>query len=205
VTFYRYALQGTLPIGESWVVTGGVEDEGLSSEGDIATAIDGAITAAWPTIATYLTVATKLDRVSVYKLPGATGKAVGVAEATLGLAGTNNGDPIPPQCSAVVTLLTGRPGRSYRGRQYWPAFTETTLDPTGRMTAAAQVALKNFMVAWMGAVNTALAFRSLVVISPTLGEGFPITEVKVGNVFDTQRSRRDDTTEVYVSGAVSGL
>jgi hypothetical protein len=205
VTFYRYALQGTLPIGENWVVTGGVEDEGLSSEADIATAIDTAITAAWPTIAPYLSTLTKLEKVSVYKLPGASGPAVSVAEASLTLAGSNNADPCPPQVAIVATLLTGRPGRSYRGRQYWPAPTETTLDGTGRMTSALQVAFKNFMTTWMGAVNSALAFRSLVVISPTRGEGFPITEVKVGNVFDTQRSRRNDTTEVYVSGAVSGV
>lgn len=205
MTFYRYALQGTLPIGESWVVTGGVEDEGLSSESDIATSIDTAITGAWPTLATYLTVTTKLDKVSVYKLPGASGPAVSVAEASLTLSGSNNGDPCPPQVAMVATLLTGRPGRSYRGRQYWPAPVETTLLPTGRMTPACQVAFRTFMTTWMGNVNSALAFRSLCVISPTLNQGFPILEVKVGDVFDTMRSRRNDTTEVYVTGAVSGV
>jgi hypothetical protein len=66
-----------------------------------------------------------------------------------------------------------------------------------------RTALTTFYSTWMGAVNSALESRLCVVLSPTLGIGTPITTVRVGNVYDTQRSRRASQVETYTSATVS--
>jgi hypothetical protein len=143
------------------------------------------------------------NKVTAYELDSLTGPAVAVAEESISLAGTSTSDALPPQCAVCVTLLTGRPGRSYRGRQYLGGFAVGAVDGNGVIETETIVAVRDFYAAWMGAVNDIGNFRKCVVLSPTLGIGSTITSVSVGNIWDTQRSRRDGVAETYSVAAVS--
>ena len=132
------------------------------------------------------------DSVRTYytNAPGSPALVVG-ASTTASVAGTAGGNQ-PPQIAAVCTLLTGRAGRSYRGRVYVPINTGTDTDGTfAASVAQAQAqACANFL--------SAAATRSLnggvlipCVTSATRAENTPITAVRVDNVLDTQRRRRD--------------
>ena len=205
MTFYRYAVQGTVPIGEAMVITGGIEQGLVSNAGEIATSIATAWTDAWTAVAGEFCSDTRWSKVSVYELTTISAPAVDVAEASLALEGTNSTDPLPPQVAVVVTLQTGRPGRSYRGRHYLGGLPENKCEPPGKLTSTSRTNIANFYASWMGAVNSAIDSRLCVVLSPTLNIGTPITSVSVGDIYDTQRSRRDSQVEVYTTAQVSGI
>jgi hypothetical protein len=205
VTFYRYAVQGVVPIGEAMVITGGIEQGLVSDAGEIATSIATAWSTAWSAVAGEFCTGTRWNKVSVYELDTISQPAVDVAEASLNLVGTNSTDPLPPQVAVCVTLQTGRPGRSYRGRHYLGGLPENKCEPPGKLVATSRTAIANFYSAWMGSVNSAIDSRLCVVLSPTLNIGTPITAVSVGDIYDTQRSRRDSQVEVYTTATVSQI
>lgn len=119
---------------------------------------------------------------------------------TPGLPGLSTAPPLPQQTSVVVSLLAGqRPnGTPFRGRFYMPAPSTITLSVEGTMDTTFQSAL---------AVRIREHFQRLIAAGhvPSLwsrtvaGLVNPINEVRVGNKFDTMRSRRNDIPEVYVS------
>ena len=205
MTYFRYAVQGQIPIGEAMVVTGGVEDEGIGTASEIATSIASAWTSSWTAVAGEFCSDTSWSKVTVYELASISEPAVDVAEASLALEGTNSTDPLPPQVAVVVSLLSGRPGRSYRGRHYLGGLPENKCEPPGLLTSTSRSNIANFYASWMGAVNSALDSRLCVVLSPTLNVGTPITTVRVGDVYDTQRSRRASQVETYTTATVSGV
>lgn len=107
----------------------------------------------------------------------------------------------PPQTAIVVSLLTGRPGASYRGRVYIPAMgggMDNTLKvdtPTDTQDLADQTA--EFL---SDMANEAAGLGANIapgVYSPTKDVVTPVTGVRVGDVFDTQRRRRNQLTEFY--------
>ena len=65
---------------------------------------------------------TQYQTVTVYHYANAGSRAQFIGEAALaGQVGTANQGPLPLQCAVVVSLRTGLPGRSRRGRMYLPA------------------------------------------------------------------------------------
>lgn len=127
------------------------------------------------------------------------------AEATFSpVQGT--GSPTKPyQTSVVSSLLTGVPGRSNRGRMYWPAigapFAASTLRLPG---ATAQDIADDTVQLLQHCVDEALIADpagALVpaVASRTLAQRRMITAVEVGDIFDVQRRRRDSLVEARVS------
>jgi hypothetical protein len=126
------------------------------------------------------------------------------AEALLPGRRTGTGTPNKPlQTAVVISLLTGIPGRSYRGRCYWPCWstglTTQLMFGTSQLndwldafeeicegiTAAAIVADP--------AYNMVLAVRSRL-----LHESNDVGLIAAGTVPDTQRRRRDGAPENYV-------
>ena len=106
---------------------------------------------------------------------------------------------MPPQAATVVSLLTGRPGRSYRGRIYVPAWGGSLVSPGGRLGSptTTQVAenvrtIKDICVDECPATFV----PKMVVYSPKLDVVTPVTQLSVGDVVDTQRRRRDSMVEV---------
>lgn len=109
---------------------------------------------------------------------------------------------MPPQCSLVASLLTGNPGKSFRGRIYWP-HCGGALAAGGKSGLAGQTLTTN-MGAWLGslgALNTG-DVGEVAVVSQALGAVTPVTTVSVGDVVDTQRRRRDALVEVRTLASV---
>lgn len=113
---------------------------------------------------------------------------------------TGVGTPTKPlQTSLVASLFTGRPGRSYRGRMYWPALGLGLGATDGRVSNATCQAVATETAQFLRNVGAQAGFESepgfLVVCSQTLNVNTPVTEIRVGDVPDVQRRRRDALTE----------
>lgn len=109
------------------------------------------------------------------------------------------------QACVVMSLRTGRPGRSYRGRLYWPALSMTVDATTLRIPAATRNTLATQGAQWLANVAAAAPGDTPVepvVVSQTLGINTIIERVEVGDVVDIQRRRRDSLVEVYSSAIV---
>lgn len=104
----------------------------------------------------------------------------------------------PLQTSLVISLLTGRPGRSYRGRLYLPYWGAPTLQDTGRVAASSRQSIVDAMQVWLTAVGAAAPIGGgleLVVVSQTIGIAARVNQLSIGDVPDTQRRRRDSLVE----------
>lgn len=118
--------------------------------------------------------------------------------------GTSSGQASAPQVCEVATLRTAMPGRSYRGRLYWPLRWAT--HPNGVVSAADQTQLNGTVQGLaqaisteLGAVGTSAAWG---VYSKTLGLITPVSTVSVGTRVDTQR-RRAEGPETYANFPVT--
>lgn len=108
-----------------------------------------------------------------------------------------------PQLATVVSFLPAqRRGLATRGRIYVP--TGLTSDGSGRIAsgdAQGMAASAAELLEWIGdSESLALAGEPRAVIASDLGSPGPmriITEVRVGDVVDTQRRRRNQLAEVY--------
>jgi hypothetical protein len=130
---------------------------------------------------------------------------------TTALNGNEGGGSLPPQVSLVAQLGTALPhGLGSKGRMYLPGI-RTPVGTDGKIgnTEAGQVAtnLKTFF----DAVN-AHADSVGHVINASKGSGLlfdfnkinvPVTKVRVGNVYDTQRRRRNALAEVYQTAVLA--
>lgn len=103
----------------------------------------------------------------------------------------------PNQIALVVTTLTGRPGRSYKGRFYWPAVAGPALSATGRISGTDLVADSAADLMIIISEETPNGGLTHVVHSPTLDILTPVSAIRVGDVLDTQRRRRDAIAEAY--------
>jgi hypothetical protein len=121
-------------------------------------------------------------------------------------AATSTGSPVvasttgtqpPPQVCIVASLRTPTPGRSFRGRLYWPP---TGVTGAGTISTAQAAAVNAGVQAFAQQVAIALAAvgsnTTWWVWSPTRGAGTAITQVSVGVRADTQR-RRNDSLDTY--------
>lgn len=205
-------INGSLPGGEVWSVTpkftrpmGPVtEYEDLERwAGVVAGTME-----AWDTTTIFrqlLSTAGTIDSVRV-EARNAANQLTQAAEVQLtpSLAGSGPANKIFQSC-VVFTFLTGRPGRSYKGRMYWPALA-ATLSSSLRLS---QANIDNYasngaqlleMIGSAGATDG--EFPIPVVVSQTAGTYTPITSVRVGDILDIQRRRRDSLTENYGEAAV---
>jgi len=108
---------------------------------------------------------------------------------------------LPNQCAIVTSLTTITPGRRGKGRIYLPLLGNMIAND-GKHSAAVRIsaAIKVFMdtlhADW--AADAGAAGERLVVGSKVgAGALSPITQIKVGDVIDTQRRRRNAIPEIY--------
>lgn len=130
---------------------------------------------------------------------GATGPALLGAQAPVTTAGAGSGSPLHPfQIARCVTLQTGLASRRARGRFYWPAITHAVDPATGK--AAPPTGFGEACVALINQIGLAAPSGDPlepVVYSATANSVTEVTTVRVGDVLDTQRRRRDSLVEAY--------
>lgn len=206
--YLRLTLSGTLAAGaEAWSTSVCYQDPNqiAPSTGAEIQAWATACAAAVPTAVTsqlsnLLSTQGKITQVKTYEY-----EAVGQPADRSGAASVNfsgGATPaMPLQTAMVLSLRTGRAGRSYRGRLYWPAQGASVMsggrfsssDHTGAV-ADVVLMLQAFADAWpaTGAIVP-------VIVSASQNAVTPVTSVQVGDVPDTQRRRRDALVENYVT------
>lgn len=180
-----------------WTLDGGgavTNQTDLQSWADNAAAVLDGLETNQATLANLLSTVSEVERVDLYAY-GDSGPAVAQASASCSGAGLGAIEA-PFQVAAVMSLLTGRPGASYRGRAYWPAM-GATMGSGGTFSEAAGAATDFAeLITELGDIDgTSTAI--CVVYSPTLDVVTPVTSVRVGNVLDTQRRRRDRVPESF--------
>ena len=131
-----------------------------------------------------------------------------VGEATSAVAAAGTGTASKPYQTAVVfSLRTANPGARGRGRVYWPAIGASMDGASLRWTtgqqSAALAGFKSYMAALGAAIATPLGFPAgrLVVWSRASASISSVNVIAAGDVFDTQRRRRDLAVESYASVA----
>lgn len=209
---HQVMIDGTLGASgqERWCV-------GIHYSADATTRMDTpAQVQAWASgIAAYLQGATipglknllsssgRITAVRTYYYPP-TGPAIAAGQIVLTTPISGSGTAArPPQCTHVFTLSTGLAGRRHRGRIYWPSlagsFDGATLKGVPPGTAVTEVA---DMLRSIGNAGTGSADPDPVVYSAAGDIVTEVTAVRVGDVIDTQRRRRDKLVETYSSATV---
>jgi hypothetical protein len=122
-----------------------------------------------------------------------------------GNTGTNT---LPPQCSLVATLLSDRPrGRASKGRMYLPGISAGIQSASGKLFAtdvdSIATNLKTFFDALTGAIDIPdqliLAAKGVGVTPALTAQNDYVETIRVGDVVDTQRRRRNGLVETYTS------
>lgn len=113
------------------------------------------------------------------------------------LAGAGARQPMPLQTALCISLLTGRPGPTGKGRYFvpWPAIGLDDL--TKQISALDAETRAGREVDFLNALAAVMTFPPQVVSSK--GYMSEIIGVRIGRVPDTMRSRREDLPEGYVT------
>jgi hypothetical protein len=133
-----------------------------------------------------------------------------VSHPAVATNGPGAGTPLPPQIALVATLIAGSgKGLAGKGRMFLPGM-KFGVDGTGHIGAADAKRVADGLAVFFNTVG-AIAGAPGVPINASRGHklslgvgarNVPINGVRVGNVYDTQRRRRNALTETY---QVSGL
>lgn len=114
--------------------------------------------------------------------------------------GTGSGFPAPQVALAISLDTALRRGRAARGRFYMPVPT-SAIDSAGRISSGAAQAHAAAATTMLNAVAGSLVgWRVGVVSDIGVGAQEPVTNVRVGRVLDTIRSRRRSIPEEYWEG-----
>jgi hypothetical protein len=106
-----------------------------------------------------------------------------------------------PQATIAVTFTTAtKRGLANEGRMFLPA-TSLTPSSDGRITNAQATSIANAVVSFVNAVDAVGVGSATVFSQVREGAARDITGVRVGRVIDTQRRRRNNIAEMYVTAA----
>jgi hypothetical protein len=98
-----------------------------------------------------------------------------------------------PQAAIVATLLSSNPSRKGRGRMYLPAWGTLPASTDAHLGTVTPLQVSTPLAAFIGHCNGhALAANAVGCATATTQD--IITSVRVDNVYDTQRRRRDKVT-----------
>jgi len=217
-SFYRVTMFGNSFSGaEEWATSFTI---GNSTGGDVGQAPTQAyvdsIAALWQTFFTsaasnissaFTTVGVKVALISTAGTadPGNTVFHYFSPEITGGGGATR----MPAQCSIVATLATAKVrGFGSKGRMYLPGG-NPTVNADGRFTTTTATAIAGALKTFFDGINALTApggagpYEAVLMSAEVVGvpgrapEMNPITQIRVGNVYDTQRRRRNQLQEQY--------
>jgi hypothetical protein len=202
MTHFRLSCRGHSVDGEQWIFTLHVS-QAVVIASDILPVWDTAVNDFWGTTTgptggagQYYPDTYGIDQLIVDELDPVTGKNVRQAQEGLGLVGRGTDEPLPPQNAVVVSLRTDLPTRAGRGRFYLPGPDVTTLSG-GRLNNGARTALANAAADLIGDLNDSGAVTE--VYHRVTKTGTAVVRFDIGDVFDTQRRRRDKLVETRTS------
>lgn len=203
MALFRSDFQGSLygietfQHGFTWSST----DSAVGLAGDLATAWaaflnDADVSVTWRTDVVW-------SQVNVSEL-GATpaDPIVTSAQATINEAGTSTANGLPPQCAPCLSLRTVTAGSRARGRSYLPAPIVSSVTAAGRFSSTYRADLMAGLDVFFAAMVGNGASLSVVSAVGGVWTARPVVTVALGDVLDTQRSRRSDIAEVYDTIAV---
>lgn len=205
MTIYHATLSGALG-SETWMTNLHLDDAALGSLSGAQTALNAFANTLWTDTGggtgwgPRCEPATTLTLAKVASLSAVTGKQVNTSESTLALAGTGVAPMVPPQCAVVASLRTALATRAGRGRCYLPSPAVATVTTGGKLTGAARDALALAMQHGLQGLVTA-GYKP-VIYHRTTRTSDDVVSVDVGDVFDTQRRRRDKLSEARTSHAL---
>lgn len=101
---------------------------------------------------------------------------------------------MPLQTALCISLGSGRPGATGRGRFFLPWQNHAVIGPDFRLTIQAVTDVANNASAFVNQVN---AMGERCVVNSSKGYNSTVTSVKIGRVLDTMRSRREKVPEAY--------
>jgi hypothetical protein len=206
VAVFLCSLTGTLPVGEIFSQSIAVDRPlaDIDDSQDTAERVAAAwVTAADATFLGYFGTAvdwTACRAALVTNLT--TGELAAAYVEAMTVSGTATSTMVfPPQVAARVSLTGGnRPnGRPIRGGFYLP--TPATSMGSQFIGATQGQHIANRMQVFLDEINTAVPEITPVVWSRTLGNTTDITQLRVGNAYDTIRSRRSALVETYYEPA----
>jgi hypothetical protein len=123
--------------------------------------------------------------------------------------GSGSANPLPLENTAAISFKTPRIGPRGRGRIYYPVYGINVLGTDGRLTSTRANATLAEVVAQIEGMSLTPSILTgapwvlpIVTGSPWTQYGL-VQTVRVGNVIDTQRRRRRQEPETYVSAATS--
>lgn len=112
--------------------------------------------------------------------------------------GFSDNNNLPSECAIVVSLKTAVNNRRGRGRMYLPCPAVNALQNSGRLTAGTTTSIADGAEDFLLVTLTAGGHDFVPVVASKADFALrPITQLKVGDVVDAQRRRRDALSEVY--------
>lgn len=137
------------------------------------------------------------------------GSAVIQSFPTGQVTGGSTGLPLPPQVALVATLIAGSgKGLGGKGRMYLPGI-KHAVTGNGRISDADALRVANNLATFFNTINastdkpgTAInASRGHVKFGGAGAVNITLNGIRVGNVYDTQRRRRNGLSETYQASA----
>jgi hypothetical protein len=119
-----------------------------------------------------------------------------------------SGSMLPAQDALGISTQSNRLGKKGRGRFYLPGTTPDSLTTEGRISPAVQAVYITTMVAYLEALSLGSAPADNVFVRPIV-TGRPFTQygfidsIRVSDLCDTQRRRRDRLVPSYAHGTTS--
>lgn len=153
-------------------------------------------TGATDSIGQYCKSTTTATDASTAEIDVLTGRQLGRIDVVLTLAGSGTSESLPPQVSAACSLRTALATRRGRGRFYLPPFVTDT-DTGGLLDATVQGVVSLACQKFLQSLVTA-TYVPIIWHRDTKTYDNVVT-IDVGNVFDTQRRRRNKLVETRSS------
>lgn len=130
------------------------------------------------------------------------------ANYTSPIAGAETSIKPIPQVALVVTLKSSIPrGLGSKGRMYFPGICKQVTS-NGKISNTDINNMSGLLQTFFNGVNTDLGIRGKIILASkgsSAGAGFNknVNAIRVGDVYDTQRRRRNGLTESYVASTIT--
>jgi hypothetical protein len=223
----KVTISGTCFAGQEEWSTGfylGHDDQDALDPGTTSASAIGAL---WTTFFTstqaYVSTAYKTSsvKVSLLELDGDVDlSAIDIYDYPAPITGVSGGAPLPPQITVAATLTSdNQRGLASKGRMYLPGVNLPIFPTDPHFSPTEQGLMATALQTFVDGVNDEFNMPGRVILASkgnkVQGAGGPddysyanginryVTGLRIGNVYDTQRRRRNDLVEGYISRVIA--